>query len=157
MVAKNTPGRYDGLRKLRLNKVARMPSPFVYRRRVEFADTDMAGIAHFSRMFCYMEEAEHAFLRSVGLSVHEEWDGRTISWPRLSAECQYRSPVRFEEMLDITVRIAELKRKTVRYEFEAKVADRQVATGTFVVVCCEVVDHQIRSIEIPPHIQAKLH
>ena len=58
-----------------------MSVSFVYRKRVEFADTDMAGIVHFSRFFVYMEMAEHAFWRSLGLSVHGTLDGRIIGWP----------------------------------------------------------------------------
>ena len=38
-------------------------------RRVEFADTDMAGIMHYSNFFRFMETAEHAFFRSLGLSI----------------------------------------------------------------------------------------
>ena len=42
---------------------------FRYRRRVQFAETDMAGIVHFSWYFRYMEEAEHALWRAAGLSI----------------------------------------------------------------------------------------
>lgn len=45
------------------------PKGFHWRRRVEFAETDMAGIAHFSSFVIYMEQAEHALLRSLGTSV----------------------------------------------------------------------------------------
>jgi acyl-CoA thioesterase FadM len=47
------------------------PKGFHWRRRVEFAETDMAGIAHFSSFIIYMEQAEHALLRSLGTSVFE--------------------------------------------------------------------------------------
>ena len=46
-----------------------MISIFKTKRRVEFADTDLAGIVHFAMFFKYMEEAEHQFWRSVDLSV----------------------------------------------------------------------------------------
>ena len=42
---------------------------FSYERRVEFCETDSAGIAHFSSLAIYMEQAEHALFRSIGLSV----------------------------------------------------------------------------------------
>ena len=44
-------------------------SGFRYSRRVQFAETDLAGIVHFSWMFRYMEEAEHALWRAAGLSI----------------------------------------------------------------------------------------
>ena len=39
-------------------------------RRVQFYETDAAGIVHFSWFFRYMEEAEHALWREAGLSIH---------------------------------------------------------------------------------------
>jgi len=46
-----------------------MPYEFKLTRRVEFAETDMAGIMHYSNYFRFMETAEHAFFRSLGLSI----------------------------------------------------------------------------------------
>ena len=77
------------------------PGGYVARRRVEFRDTDLAGVAHFSMFYVWMEQAEHEALRSVGLSVHQRTDTGTISWPRVAAECQFLGPIRFEELLEI--------------------------------------------------------
>jgi YbgC/YbaW family acyl-CoA thioester hydrolase len=43
--------------------------------RVEFTDTDMAGIVHFSSFFRYMEVTEHAFFRSLGFSIVMQHEG----------------------------------------------------------------------------------
>ena len=67
------------------------------KRKIEFVDTDMAGIVHFTRFFVFMETAEHEFLRSLGTSVATEWNGDKIGWPRLAASCEYLSPLRFED------------------------------------------------------------
>ena len=132
-------------------------SPFVYRRRVEFADTDIAGIAHFASLFCYMEEAEHAFLRSRELSVFPKEAGRVVSWPRLSAKCDFLSPCRFEETIEIAVHVQKIERKTVTFCFEMSIGARPVAKGEFVTICCEVGGSEpIRSIEIPADIVARL-
>ncbi len=53
-------------------------------RRMEFVDTDMGGIVHFSRFFVFMETAEHQFLDAVGTSVVLEIDGDQIGWPRVA-------------------------------------------------------------------------
>ena len=82
-----------------------------YRRRVQFAETDLAGIVHFSMMFRYMEEAEHALWRAAGLTISAR--GSDIGWPRLAAECQFRSRLYFEEEFDVLVRIAEVKTRTL--------------------------------------------
>ena len=70
-----------------------MTFEFTTKRRIHFAETDLAGIVHFSNYFRYMEVAEHEFLRSLGISVHAEIDGRLVGWPRVRAECSYRAPL----------------------------------------------------------------
>ena len=94
-----------------------MTGEYRFRRRVEFAETDMAGIVHFSNFFRYMEMAEHDFLRSIGLSVHADIDGRTVSWPRVRAECSYHAPATFEDELEIVVTVREKRTKTADLRF----------------------------------------
>ena len=77
-----------------------MAHEFRCKRRVEFSETDMARIVHFTHFFRYMEMAEHAFLRSLGLSGHTEIDGQTVSWPRLHAECSLAMPPSIDEMIE---------------------------------------------------------
>ncbi|HEY2760816.1 MAG TPA: hotdog domain-containing protein, partial [Pirellulales bacterium] len=82
-----------------------MSTPFHTARFVEFADTDMAGIMHFSAFFRFMEAAEHALLRSLGLSVFSEVGSEVITFPRVAASCEFHSPARCEETLDINVTV----------------------------------------------------
>src|SRR5271166_3324319 len=94
-----------------------MPYEFKMTRRIEFADTDMAGIVHFSNFFRMMEAAEHAFFRSLGFSIHSKADGQSIGWPRVSATCDYLRPLRFEEEVEIHLLVAEIRSRSVRYRF----------------------------------------
>lgn len=123
----------------------------VYRRRVQFADTDMAGIAHFTSLVRYMEEAEHDYLRSRGLSVYERPDParNAVSWPRVSVHVDFTQPARFEDELTIAVTIGELKRKVVVWNFAISRDDTPIATGTFTVVCCRLDHDKLRAVEIP--------
>lgn len=130
---------------------------FLHTRRVEFADTDMAGIVHFSMFFRYMEEAEHAFLRSVGLSVVMHDNEGPYGFPRVAATCDYRGPIRFEDILDIEVRVVHRGVKSVRYAFRMTHAGRDVADGTLTAVCCRLHHGQKPvSFAIPDWIAAKL-
>jgi acyl-CoA thioester hydrolase len=134
-----------------------MSEPYRTTRRVEFRDTDAAGIAHFSAFFFYMESVEHEFLRSLGLSVLGEDEIGPISWPRVSASCDYQSAVRFEDVLDISLRVARLGEKSVTYEFDFVCAGRQIATGKTVAVCCRFPPGgSPESVPIPATIAAKL-
>src|SRR5207237_6375498 len=107
-------------------------------RRIEFADTDMAGIVHFANFFRFMEAAEVVFLRARDLSVVMHWEGRKISFPRVAASCDYVRPIRFQDVVEITVRLERLGRKSVTYAFEFFLGSEIVARGQLSSVCCLV-------------------
>lgn len=126
-------------------------------RRVEFSDTDAAGIAHFTAFFRYMEQAEHELLRSVGLSVFMQVDGQEITWPRVSSKCDFRSMAKFEEVLEIAVNISRLGEKSVTWSFNFTIGPRDVASGEITTVCCRVnPDGTLTSTPIPPLFLTKL-
>src|ERR1700733_7485083 len=134
-----------------------MPTPFRTSRFVEFADTDMAGIMHFSAFFRFMEAAEHALLRSLGLSVFKEIGGEMITFPRGSASCDYRSPARCEEVLEIDVTVDRVGTKSVTYGFAFSHNGRDVAKGKMTSVCCRIRHGGSPvSIPIPDEIASKL-
>ncbi|MBN1441286.1 MAG: acyl-CoA thioesterase [Planctomycetes bacterium] len=136
-----------------------MASEFRYRHRIEFAETDMAGIVHFSNYFRLMERTEHEFLRSLGLSVHADIDGRLVSWPRARAECSYEAPLTFEDEVEVLLRVRGKTRKSITYEFQFfGPHSRRVARGSITVVCA-TIDPQTRrmtSIPIPDAIGEKI-
>lgn len=90
---------------------------FFHQRRVEFSDTDMAGIVHFANYLRYVEAAEHAFWRHIGESVHTSSDEGEHGWPRLNISCSYFKPSRFEDVLDIRLNIEKVGNTTIRYSF----------------------------------------
>ena len=134
-----------------------MENAFVHRRLVQFADTDLAGIVHFARYALYMEEAEHAFLRGRGLSVHQPRPDGLLCWPRVHASCDFRSPARFEQTLDIAVTV-ELSEKSATYRFEMSVAGQAVASGKIVAACCrqDAATGVLRAVPIPADWRTKL-
>jgi YbgC/YbaW family acyl-CoA thioester hydrolase len=136
-----------------------MPYEFRYKHRIEFADTDMAGIAHFANYFRFMEMAEHAFLRSLGLSVHAKIDGRTVSWPRVHTECSYKAPLRFEEEVEIHVVVRDKTRNAIVYDFHFLKQNGTTAARGRIKVVCVAIDaetKQMSVIGIPPVIDEKI-
>lgn len=127
-----------------------MASEFRTTRRIEFEETDAAGIAHFSRFYAFMEQAEHAFLRSLGLSVHMELKGRRLGWPRLAASCEFLEPVRFEEEVEVDLTVKRKGRKSMTYSVEFSRGGRPVARGEITSVCCECgEDGSFEAVPIP--------
>ena len=132
-----------------------MPS-FSITRRVQFAETDMAGIVHFSHYFRYMEEVEHAFFRSRGLSVHMKLGDRQIGWPRAACSCEFFGPLRFEDEVQLVLRLTKLGQKSFNYEVDFVVGGRNVALGKLTSVCCEITPDGMRAIPIPDQIRNQL-
>jgi YbgC/YbaW family acyl-CoA thioester hydrolase len=133
-----------------------MSEPFQITRRVEFGDTDMAGIMHFSNFFRFMEVAETEFLRSRGLNVAWAEAAGKFGFPRVAASCDYQSPARFGDLLTITVSVEKVGRKSVSYRFEFSIAERSVAVGAITAVYCRTGTGGIESFEIPAELRAKI-
>lgn len=116
-----------------------MPSEFKIIRRVEFSETDMVGIVHYSNFFRYMETAEHAFFRSFGYSIVSNQTNPPVGWPRVHASCDYRQPLRFEDEVEVHMLVTEKKSKSLSYEFRFRKLNAnpivEVARGKLTVVC----------------------
>jgi len=108
--------------------------PFCTTRLVEFHDTDMAGIMHFAAFYRYMASAEHEFFRSLGMSFCSR-DDQALTFPRVSASCDFKSPARCEEILEIGVRLVKLGKKSLTFQFDFTHEGREVASGQMTSVC----------------------
>jgi len=133
--------------------------PYEYRatRRVEFSDTDMAGIMHYSNFFRFMETAEHGFYRALGFSVIMPGTDPHLGWPRVHAECDYKQPLRFEDEVEIHLLVREKRSKALSFVFKflklGGPAPVEVARGALTIVC---VAHQpgggMAAVTIPQEI-----
>jgi YbgC/YbaW family acyl-CoA thioester hydrolase len=144
-----------------------MACRFSCRRRVAFSETDLAGIMHFSVFLRWMEDAEHAFYRSLGLSVHPSQQGfpdTETGWPRLKVSAEYRQPLQFEEEAEIEVLVAEMRSKAIRLVFHIwkhpdNPASRSLAaSGEFVVVAVRATPgtREMKATAIPDTFRARI-
>jgi acyl-CoA thioester hydrolase len=137
-----------------------MPCEFKITRCVEFSETDMAGIVHFSNFFRMMEAVEHAFFRSMGFSIHQSEDGATIGWPRVSVSCDYRAPLKFEDEVEIHLLVSEVRSRSIRYQFVFRKPNDgiEVAYGTIAAVCATVdkTTGKLLPVPIPERIRQKI-
>jgi YbgC/YbaW family acyl-CoA thioester hydrolase len=124
------------------------------RRRVQFHETDAAGIVHFSCFFRYMEEAEHALWREAGLSIARGHG--VVGFPRVAAGFDYHRPLRFEDEFEVCIRIAAIEQKTIRYTCVLTRGDERIATGTLTIICVTTGDGgPMKAMAIPPDIAAR--
>jgi len=134
-----------------------MEAVFKSQRRVEFNETDMAGIAHFTNYFKYMEEAEHEFLRSRGLSVVLDDPKGKLGFPKMKATCDYKRPAMYEEVIDIDVVVKCEDFKSVTYDCTFTAGGERIGWGQLRVAFCRFpVDKPAYAIPITDEVLAKL-
>lgn len=122
---------------------------------MEFADTDMAGIVHFARFFVFMETAEHQLREALGFPVTAgvlPGEGDVpLGWPRVSATCDYKSPARLGDELEIRVAVRDRGTSSLTFGFSFHRGDSLVAVGEMTSVCCRLAP-EVRPVPIPPEL-----
>ena len=131
-----------------------MVSEYRLRRRVQFHETDTAGIVHFSWFYRYMEEAEHALWRAAGLSIAPPDAG--VGFPRVAASFDFHRPLRFEDEFEVRIRIAAVGARSIRYAAHVTKEGAAIATGSLTVACvARQAGAPLRSTAIPPEIAGR--
>ncbi len=131
-----------------------MSYEFQITRGVEFSETDMAGIMHFSNFFRFMEAAEHAFFRSLGSSVARAAFGPGPCLPRVHAECDYAVPLRFEDEVQVRLLVERKGRRSLTYQFRFSRLNglelEEVARGRLTVASVErQPDGSLKAVPLP--------
>jgi YbgC/YbaW family acyl-CoA thioester hydrolase len=124
-----------------------------YQRRVEFAETDMAGMVHFSMYLRYIEEAEHAMWREAGLNIADP--ASPVGFPRIAFSIEYRAPLRFQDEFDVSIRITAISGRTIRYASVVSRGETTVATATHAAVCVRRQSDPLEAVEIPAAIAGR--
>lgn len=132
-------------------------------RQIEFVETDMAGIMHFSNFYRLMEVAETSFFRSLGLPLFEEVEGRMIGWPRVRSRCDYHAPLRFNDFVEVHLFVKEIRTQalTFFFRFRKRRPDgtrEAVARGELTTVCATLDPrtHEIVSVPLPQVVRDRL-
>lgn len=99
---------------------------------VAFGDTDASGWMHFPNIFRYVEAAEHAYLRSIGVLVFDRAQG---GWPRVKVSCDYKKPLLTGDRIEVLIAIQKLGASSLVWDFEVVKEDGETAaTGSITTV-----------------------
>lgn len=129
-------------------------SEYRLKRRVQFYETDTAGIVHFSWFYRYMEEAEHALWRAAGLSIAPP--DADVGFPRVAASFDFHRPLRFEDEFVVHIRIAAIGARSIRYAARVTKEGDAIATGSLTIACiAKRAGAPLRSTRIPPEIAGR--
>ncbi len=107
--------------------------PLVIERRVDFSDTDAAGLIHFTTYFRFMEAAEATLFRELELPMLWTGEEGSCGFPRVDCQCRFRRPVTFDDPVRISLRIENIDANRIHYAFSFHgPGDVRCATGTMV-------------------------
>ena len=119
--------------------------------RVHWVDTDTAGVMHFSNFFRYFEACEEEFYRSLSLPLTEIRDRLGVLLPRVEVHCQYKAACRFDESIDVTLKVREVQEKTITYDFQViRQSDGKLAAEG--LVKCIAVNSEWKAVSLPSEV-----
>ena len=104
----------------------------VERTRVAWVDTDAGGRIHFTAAFRWAEMAEVALRRRLGLV--EGWG----DYPRRKVEAEFLKVLRFEDEIEVRIRVERLGTSSITWAFEITRDDDLCVRGSIVVVHVDV-------------------
>ena len=133
---------------MELGRVTDRKPPFKYSAlaRVWFSDTDAQGVVYYGRYLPYFDHARTEYHRHLDLS------GEVLAGAEFvmrAARVEYHAPARFDDVLEIFVRLARIGRTSATFDHAAYLyeTDRLMATAVHTHV---LIDHEQRTpVEIP--------
>ncbi len=103
-----------------------------YECEVAFSDTDASGWVHFTKILNYAEQAEHGYLRKLGIPVFRPDKG---GWPRVKVRCDYKLPLTFQDKIEVRLALRKVGETSITWKFEIAKANGQIAAiGEMVTV-----------------------
>jgi acyl-CoA thioester hydrolase len=93
----------------------RPPFKFSATTRVGFSDTDAQGIVYYGRYMPYFDMARVEYHRQLRL-LRVEGPGTFVI---RAMQIEYHAPARFDDLIEVDVRVARLGRSCITYEFAA--------------------------------------
>ena len=109
-----------------MSEPADLPDParIALRRRIEWMDTDAAGIYHWTSVFRLAEAAEAALHTALGIA--ERTFGLT---PRVAIEARFERSLRFNDPVDVELSVLAVGRSSVRYALAVHGPDGTASRG----------------------------
>jgi acyl-CoA thioester hydrolase len=102
----------------------RPPFKFSATTRVAFSDTDAQGVVYYGRYMPYFDLARVEYHRSLGMLRNEPQNREFVM---RAMHVEYHMPARFDDLIEVDVRISRMGRSSVTYEFAAYLAGETLA------------------------------
>jgi acyl-CoA thioester hydrolase len=116
--------------------VPRPPFKFSAQTRVGFSDTDAQGVVYYGRYMPYFDLARVEYHRHLDM-LREEPQERQFVMRAMTVE--YHAPARFDDLIEVDVRVARIGTSSVTYEFAAYLeAETLAVTATQTAVLIDM-------------------
>ena len=93
------------------------PTVTVERIRVRYGETDQMGHAYYSNYLLWFEQAWGAWCRDRGFT-YKSWEEQGIFLPVVEVHVRYRGEIKYDDWVQVRVRITEVKRAAVQFSYE---------------------------------------
>ena len=100
----------------------------IYQYRVIFGDTDQMGVVYYANYLRIFEGARAEYWRSLG-RTHKDIEAWNVALPVVEAQCSYKSPSRYEDLLDVHTEIFELRHASLRFSYSVRRGADLIAEG----------------------------
>lgn len=128
--------------------MAEFPTPDCWlAHRVSYGETDAMGVVYYAEYMHYFERCRSEYIRQAGMS-YDEVEKRGIYLPVREASCRYRSPARYDELLNIRCGINIWKRASMIFSYEVWNEDRTTLLATGMTEHA-VVNAEGRPVRVP--------
>lgn len=104
--------------------------------KVYIEDTDAGGIVYYVNYLKFMERARTEWLNNLGFTQRNLLDQK-VQLVVHSVECRYSKPAKLEDLLEVTVSIADLRASSLRFKQSVSCNDKQLASAEVVVACVD--------------------
>ena len=96
--------------------------------RVRYGETDQMGHAYYANYLYWFEQARGAWCRERGFD-YRDLETMGFMLPVVEVQAAYRAEVRYDEVITVRVRVTELRRASIKFEYEiVKEGSTQIAT-----------------------------
>lgn len=130
---------------------------YSYSRMAQFSDSDAAGIVHFSRIACFVEEAEHSFLEGAGYPVQLQ-NPEAYRWPRVQFQASFNRPILPFETVSVELYPGYVGTSSILWKWSIwkKNIPDPMMVGEMKTVCCFQRGGRIEKARLPDDLRALL-
>jgi acyl-CoA thioester hydrolase len=85
--------------------------------RVRYAETDQMGVVYYANYFVWFEIGRVELMRALGFEYRELEEQDQCYLPVVEANCRYRAPARYDDVLTLETRVLNQRTSMIRFGY----------------------------------------